>query len=293
MRTRIRLCLLALSALLMLACGGESPGGSTSPTTAGSTSPTTPARPLHDAGFARAAGGELTVYAAASLTQAFEEIATGFEADNPGTTVVYNFAGSQQLAQQIVQGAPADVFASANDKQMGVARDGGKIEPDADREFVRNRLVVVVPKSNPAGLKELKDLAKPGIKLVLAAPEVPAGQYSVAMLDAAAGDPTYGADWKKRVTANVESYEENVRAVLSKASLGEADAGVVYESDAAGAKGVGRIVIPESLNQVASYPIAPVSGSERAEAARRFVEYVLSEKGQATLEQYGFIPVGR
>jgi len=234
----------------------------------------------------------LTVYAAASLTQAFEEIATGFEADNPGTTVVYNFAGSQQLAQQIVQGAPADVFASANDKQMGVARDGGKIEPDAAREFVRNRLVVVVPKSNPAGLKELKDLAKPGIKLVLAAPEVPAGQYSVAMLDAA-GDPTYGADWKKRVTANVVSYEENVRVVLSKASLGEADAGVVYESDAAGAKGVGRIVIPESLNQVASYPIAPVSGSERAEAARRFVEYVLSEKGQATLEQYGFIPVGR
>jgi molybdate transport system substrate-binding protein len=231
----------------------------------------------------------LTVFAAASLTESFGELGTMFEAQHPGVTVVFNFAGSQQLAQQLAQGAPADVFASANNTQMQAAVDAGRIAVDSPQTFVRNRLVVVTPADNPAGLASFADLAKPGLKLVLAALEVPVGQYSQDFLELAGQDPSLGADFIGNVTQNVVSYEENVRAVLSKVALGEADAGIVYATDAASAGDTVRTLpIPDALNVIASYPLAPVVDSAQAELAAQFIALVLSPEGQAVLAHYGF-----
>ena len=236
---------------------------------------------------------DLIVFAAASLTAAFEEIGQSFEAAHPGVTVVLNFAGSQQLAQQINEGAPADVFASANNSQMKVVIDAGEVITGSQRTFARNLLVMIYPRDNPAGLIELKDLARPGLKLVLAAEEVPVGKYSLDFLDKAIADPVFGAVYKENVLKNVVSYEDNVKAVLTKVALGEADAGIVYSSDVIGedAEKVGQIDIPDALNVIASYPIAPVKESEQPDLAQAFIELVLSPGGQAILAKYGFIPL--
>ncbi len=234
---------------------------------------------------------ELTVFAAASLTEAFTEIGQRFETEHPGARVVFNFGASNQLAQQLGEGAPADVFASANKAQMAAAVGSSRIVSGTEQTFVRNRLVVIYPKDNPAGLAELKDLAKPGLRLVLAAKEVPVGQYALDFLDKASADADFGAAFKDGAHANVVSYEENVRAVLSKVALGEADAGIVYTSDISGqsADAVGRIDIPNALNTIATYPIAAVGDSAHPELARAFVDFVLSAQGQAILARYGFI----
>lgn len=235
----------------------------------------------------------LTVFAAASLTEAFTEIGQNFSAANPGIEVTFNFAGSQQLAQQIGEGAPADLFASANAKQMSIAIDTGRIITGTQHTFARNRLVAVTPADNPGGVATLSDLSKPGLKIVLAAKEVPVGQYALDFLDKAAADGSLSAGYKEAVIANVVSYEENVRAVLAKVTLGEADAGIVYSSDVTleASTQVQRIDIPDNLNTVASYPIAPLSDSPHAAAAQHFIEYVLSTEGQQLLESYGFIAV--
>ncbi len=234
----------------------------------------------------------LNVFAAASLTDAFGEIGENFAAAHPGTEVVFNFAGSNQLATQITEGAPADVFASANKTQMNVVIESGRIITGTPRTFVRNRLVVVTPSDNPAGLTGLQDLTTPGLKLVFAAKEVPVGQYSLDFLDKAEADGSLGAGYKDAVIANVVSYEENVRAVLAKVTLGEADAGIVYTSDvAANAEGeVAQIEIPDNLNTVASYPIATLSDSPNPELAQQLMDYVLAPEGQQVLVKYGFIP---
>lgn len=235
----------------------------------------------------------LNVFAAASLTNAFGEIGENFSAAHAGTEVVFNFAGSNQLATQIAEGAPADLFASANGTQMKVAIESGRIISNTQQTFVRNRLVVITPSDNPAGLTGLPDLATPGLKLVFAASEVPVGQYSLDFLDKAEADGSLGAGYKAAVMANVVSYEENVRVVLAKVSLGEADAGIVYTSDvAANATGaVAQIEIPDKLNTVASYPIAPLNDSPNLALAQQFMDYVLSPTGQQVLTQYGFISI--
>ncbi len=234
----------------------------------------------------------LNVFAAASLTDAFGEIKANFETANPEVTVAYNFAGSNTLAQQLGEGAPADVFASANKTQMTVAIDAGRIVTGTTQIFVRNRLVVIVPKDNPAGLETLQDLAKPGLKLILAAKDVPVGQYSLDFLDKAVTDATFGAGFKDDVLANVVSYEDNVRSVLTKVALGEGDAGIVYTSDISGdaAAAVVSVEIPDELNTIAQYPIGAVQDSANLAVAQAFVDYVLSPEGQAILERYGFIP---
>jgi molybdate transport system substrate-binding protein len=230
----------------------------------------------------------LHVFAAASLTEAFTEMGAAFEAAHPGVTVVFNFAGSAQLAQQIVEGAPADVFASANQAQIDAA--AGKRAAPAAPIFAANRLVVIFPAGNPAGIAALVDLAKPGLRVVLAAAEVPAGQYALEFLDKAARDaafpPTFAAD----VLANVVSYEQNVRSVLAKVALGEADAGIVYASDVTGQ--VARLDIPDGLNVIARYPIAWFADSPKADLAAEFAAYVLSDEGQAALAKYNFTPAG-
>jgi molybdate transport system substrate-binding protein len=267
--------LVALVAALAAAC--MAPASSAPPTPTGP-SPSAPRT--------------LTVFAAASLTEAFTEIGEHFEAAHPGVTIVYNFAGSNQLAQQIGQGAPVDVFASANRAQMQAAIDAGRIISGTQQTFVRNRLVLIFPIDNPAGISALQDLAEPGLKLVLAAKEVPVGQYALDFLDKAVQDPSFGAAFKDAVLQNVVSYEENVRAVLTKVALGEADAGIVYTSDITGenAAQVGRLDIPDGLNTIATYPIAILNDTPSAELAQAFIDYVLSPTGQDLLARYGFVP---
>jgi molybdate transport system substrate-binding protein len=235
----------------------------------------------------------LTVFAAASLTDAFQTIGQNFATAHPGVDVVFNFAGSQQLAQQIGQGAPADLFAAANGRQMGVAIESGRVVSGTEQLFVQNRLVVVTPVDNPAAVTTLADLAKPGLQIVLATKEVPVGQYALDFLDKAEAGGTLGAGYRDAVLANVVSYEENVRTVLAKVTLGEADAGIVYRSDVtpAAANQVQRIDIPDNLNTIASYPIAPLNDSPHAALAQQFIDYLLSPEGQQILEDAGFMPL--
>jgi molybdate transport system substrate-binding protein len=234
---------------------------------------------------------ELTVFAAASLTESFTEIGKNFEATNPGTKVTFSFAGSNDLAAQITKGAPADVFASANKAQMDVVVKSGQVASDAPKTFARNRLVAIVPASNPARLTTLADLARAGLKIVLADKSVPVGQYSLDFLDKASKDPTYGSSYKDNVLRNVVSNEQDVKAVVSKVSLGEADAGIVYTTDVtpAVADKVSRISIPDELNTIAAYPIAPIKDSKHLDLAQKLVGYILASGGQAVLAKWGFI----
>ncbi len=230
----------------------------------------------------------LTVFAASSLTDAFTEIGKAYEAANPGTTVTFNFAGSQTLRTQIEEGAQADVFASANIKEMEALSSGGLVATEAPKPFLKNKLVVILPAANPGGLTRLQGLATPGLKLVLAAEEVPVGNYARQSLDKM--NATLGADFSQRVLANVVSNEDNVKQVLAKVQLGEADAGIVYSSDAVAAPELKTIEIPADLNVIATYPIAPLLASAHAKASAEFVAYVLSPEGQATLKKWGFAP---
>jgi molybdate transport system substrate-binding protein len=228
----------------------------------------------------------LIVFAAASLTDAFTEIGNAFEAAHDGVTVTFNFAGSQALRTQIEEGAPADVFASANIKEMDTLVTGSFVAQGLPQIFLTNKLVVILPADNPAGIAMLEDLAQTGIKLVLAAEEVPVGNYSRQALEKM--NASFGADYKDKVLANVVSNEDNVKQVVAKVQLGEADAGIVYTSDAIAAPELKSVEIPLDLNVIANYPIAPLVDSANTELAAQFVEYVLSADGQAILEKWGF-----
>ena len=243
---------------------------------------------------APASGATLTVLAAASLTDSFNEIGKLFEAAHPGVKVAFNYAGSQQLAQQLSQGAPADVFASASPKYMTAAVTAKRVNQDTPKTFARNKLTVIYPAANPAGLKTLQDLARPGVKLVLGDQSVPAGQYSLTFLDNVDKDKSFDPAYKDNVLKNVVSYEDNVKSVLTKVELGEADAGIVYTTDAAAetAGKIAQIPIPDALNVIAVYPIAPISDSTNPALAKAFVDLVLSPQGQAVMAKYGFIPPG-
>jgi molybdate transport system substrate-binding protein len=237
------------------------------------------------------APSQLTVYAAASLTDAFRELGRTLEASHPGLTVQFNFAGSQQLALQIEQGAPADVFASADQRWMSHATEKGLVAGQA-RVFARNRLVAIVPRTNPARIGGLPDLARRGTKIVLAAEAVPAGKYSREALENLSAAPGFPPGYDRRVLANVVSQEENVKAVVAKVQLGEADAGLVYRSDVT--PSVSRYVrvfeIDDPYNVIASYPIAVLKGARNAEAAKWFVDLVSSAAGQQTLQRHGLLP---
>ena len=234
----------------------------------------------------------LTVMAATSLTEPFKEIGKAFESAHPGVTVEFSFAGSQALAEQLGQGAAADVFASASKSYMDAAVKASRVSQDAVKNFAMNKLVVIFPKDNPAKIAALTDLANKGIKIDLADETVPVGKYALTFLENASKDKTYGSDFKTNVLKNVVSKEDNVKAVLTKVSMGEADAGIVYVSDISGdyADKVGKLIIPDSLNSIASYPIAAISDSKNAELVQAFVDYVLSSDGQAALAKYNFIP---
>jgi molybdate transport system substrate-binding protein len=253
LRSRIRLAaVLAVAALALAGCGGddEPSGGST------------------------ATPGEIKVFAAASLTAAFTEIGEQFTNAN-GTKVTFNFAGSQALATQIQQAAPADVFASADLANMDKVKD----LVGTSQNFASNLLAIVVEEGNPKGVMGLDDLARPDLKVVLAAPDVPAGKYAAEILG------------KAGVAVKPVSQEDNVKAVVTKVSLGEADAGIVYVTDitAGGAK-VEGVDIPREQNVLATYPIATVKASRAPDEAQAFMDLVLSAEGQQVLKQYGFLP---
>jgi len=229
----------------------------------------------------------LNVYAAASLGDAFGEIAAAFEAQQPQVAVLLNLAGTQILRAQIEQGAPADVFASANPLQMQLLAQAGLVPAAAVTPFASNQLVVIVPAANPAAIVSLADLARPGIKLVLAAPEAPAGAYSLTALENLSQDPSLGPDYAARVLANLVSEERNVRQAATKIQLAEADASIVYTSDLTPelAAAVHSLAIPPEYNVVARYVIAPL---QQTPAAQAFVAFVRSPEGQVILRRWGF-----
>jgi molybdate transport system substrate-binding protein len=234
---------------------------------------------------------ELTVFAAASLSGAFQELGTTFERAHPGTRVRFNFAGSQQLAVQLEHGAAADLFASADERWMSYVAER-ELLADAPRLFAHNRLVAIVPKTNPARIGTLQDLAKRGVKVVIAAEAVPVGAYSRQALANLARASGFPEGYDRRVLANVVSQEENVKAVVSKVQLGEADAGIVYVSDATGnaARHLRVLAIPEAQNVIADYPLAVLSSAKAPAAAAAFAELVLGDEGQRVLQRHGLIP---
>jgi len=220
----------------------------------------------------------VTVFAAASLTEAFKAIGSEFERTTPGATLQFNFAGSPTLVQQIRQGAPADVFASADQANMDALVQAGAID-GTPRVLARNRLEIVVPAGNPRHIAGLADLSRPGLTLGLCAPTVPAGRYAAE------------AFAKAGLTVPPASQEPDVKAVLSKAMLGEIDAGIVYVTDVAAAgTQVEGIVIPDQYNVVAQYPIAVVHGAPQARAAAAFVDFAVTPAAQAILRRFGFTP---
>lgn len=229
----------------------------------------------------------LTVFAAASLAEPFGDLGRILEASHPGIRVRFNFAGSQQLAAQIEQGAAADLFASADERWMQYLADRDRLAGEA-RVFAHNGLVVIVPRSNPARIARLGDLARRGVKVVLGAPAVPVGTYSREVLRRLSAEAGYPSDYAVRVMANVVSEEENVKSVVAKVQLGEADAGMVYRSDVTPA--VERYVkvfeLPEAAQIVARYPIAALREARQPQAAQAFLDLLASPAGRAVLERH-------
>jgi molybdate transport system substrate-binding protein len=231
----------------------------------------------------------ITVFAAASLRESFEAAAPAFT-HKTGTSVSFNFAGSDTLETQIAEGAPADVFASANKTQIQKAADAGLLA-GAPRVFARNQLVIVVPKNNPDHISSATDLSRSGVHLVLAAPTVPVGAYARTTFTNLAKLPGYGAAFQAAVMSNVVSNEVDVKAVVTKVALGEADAGVCYLTDVTPsvAKNVSTIAFPAGAAPEATYPIAVVKGARNAAGAQAFIDFILSPDGQAFLRERGFI----
>jgi len=237
-------------------------------------------------------GGTLAVFAASSLTDAFGVLAKSFEEQNPGIEVRQSFESSSTLLTQIQQGAPADVFASAAEEEMDTAVDDGLVagEPEI---FARNREVVMVPKDNPANVQSMRDLAKPGIRLVLAEEGVPAADYALEILGKANAE--YWGGFKQDVLSNVVSREADVRASVGRVALGDADATFGYASDyTPDTRDRVRVIqIPEDLNIVAIYPIAALKDAKDPDLARKWVDLVVSDEGQRVLGEWGFEPAAR
>src|ERR1700730_5742262 len=256
---RRRISLLIAAAAVLAACGTSGGTASTSPS---STS----------------LSGFIHVFAAASLTASFNALGISFHQTNPGVGVDFNYAGTPTLVTQIEQGAPADVFASADTPNMDKLTADG-YAGGSSKVFARNQLEIVVAPGNPKGIMGLADLAKPGVIYISEAPIVPAGKYSLQAL-ASAG-----------VKVTPKSLETSVTGVISKIELGEADAGIVYTTDvkAAGSK-IQGVEIPPANNVIATYPIVTVKGTKSSDAANAFINYVISSTGQSMLATFGFLP---
>jgi molybdate transport system substrate-binding protein len=258
LRSRVSLL---VAAVFLAACGGGAGSASTSPA---STS----------------LSGYISVFAAASLTASFNALGISFHRAHPGVGVNFNFAGTPTLVTQIEQGAPADVFASADTANMDKMTADGYVA-GTSQVFAHNQLEIVVAPGNPKGITGLADLAKPGLIYISEGPTVPAGKYALQAL-ATAG-----------VKVTPKSLETSVAGVISKIELGEADAGIVYTTDVSAAGGkVQGVQIPSADNVIATYPMVAVKGTKNLAVANAFIAYVLSPAGQATLAGFGFLPAG-
>ena len=255
------LAVACVPALMLAACGDDDDDDSASTTQA----------PAEESTLE----GDLTVFAAASLTDAFDEVGAAFEEANPDVSIEFNYGASSALREQILAGAPADVFASANTSNMDqVVETGAATDP---QDFVTNQLQIVVPAENPGGVAGLDDFADADLLIGLCAEEVPCGEFGREALANA------------QVTPSVDTNEPDVRALLTKVEAGELDAGIVYITDVlAAGDAVEGIDIPADVNVTATYPIAALSDAGNAEVAAAFVEFVLSDDGQEILESYGF-----
>ena len=254
---RVFLAALALVGLVSASCGSDDD--------------VTPA-----GGSTAAVSGSVTVFAAASLTGAFTEIGTAFMAANPAAKVTFSFAGSSDLVAQIREGAPADMFASADTSNMNKLTEAGN-NASPPEVFATNSAAIIVEQGNPKQITGVADLAKPGLIVVQCAPEVPCGKYAAKIFENAG------------VTVTPKSLEENVKAVVTKVSLGEADAGIVYATDitAAGDAAEG-VAIPADINVQAQYPIAVTKEAKNAAGAQAFIDFVTGPEGQKILAAYGF-----
>ncbi len=236
--------------------------------------------------LASAAQAVLTVFAAASLHAVFPEIGKQFEAAHPGVTVRFDFDGSQILEAQLAQGAQADVFASADQRWMDKATSDGLVGPAT--VFATNKLVIIA--GSATSIRTAQDLTKPGIKIVLCADAVPCGRYARQTLAKMESDPAFGKGFADAVTRNVVSQEQDVEDVFAKVNLGEADAGIVYQTDTVKPASVRVIDLPAGAQPAVVYPIAGVKKSTSSDLAAAFIAFVRSAAGQGILKQFGFGP---
>ncbi len=262
--TRRTIVPIALLALVGAACGSSNTQSATATT------------PVPTPAAATALSGSITVFAASSLTAAFKDAGDAFMKVNPGVTVMFSFDASSALVTQITQGAPADVFASADTSNMDKLTTAG-LNGSAPANLATNLLSIIVAPGNPKGIKTEADLAQPGLKVVVCDPTVPCGKYAQQSLD------------KAKVTLTPASLEQNVKGVVTKVTAGEADAGIVYVTDvkAAGDKAAG-VEIPADANVQATYPIASVKASTHTDIDNAFIAFLTGTDGQAILAKYGF-----
>lgn len=239
-----------------------------------------------------ALNGKITVFAAASLSAAFTDIAVRFEEQHPEIELIFSFAGTPTLRTQLEQGARADVFASANVEQMQIAQERGVVSAE-QIIFARSTLVIITPVDNPAQIMFPEDLGRGGLRIILANERVPVGTYTRQVLTSMSGSTAYGRDFSADVLRNVISLESNVKQVAAKVALGEADAGIVYFTDVTPdlAPDLKVISLPDGFNLTVEYPIALVAGARNESGARAFLDFVLSAAGQLVMKSYGFLTV--
>ncbi len=279
MRSRL-VSIISILALVLAACSssGSSPSASAAATAAPTTAPS-----------AAPSGAALTIYGAASLKAALTKAKAAYETANPGTTLTISTDSSSALETQIEQGAPADVFLSADITNPKKLVDKGLAAGDVV-PFAGNKLTIVVPTANPAGITTPKDLANPGVKVIAAGDTVPITKYATQLVGNLAKEAGYPADFVAKYTANIRSKEDNVAALLSKIALDEGDAGIVYVTDAKGSDKVKTIDVPDSANVPAAYDGVVVKASQNPVAAKAFLDWFAGPDGQAILKDLGFLP---
>jgi molybdate transport system substrate-binding protein len=280
MRSRLAFLVGAL-VVVLVACSS----GAASPSVA----PATPLASVPASAHASAADVELTVFGAASLKGVLDKAKAAYETAHPGTTVSVSTDSSSALEMQIEQGAPADVFLSADTRNPKKLVDGG-LADGAATTFAGNKLTVIVPTANPAGITTPADLAKSGVKVIVAGDEVPITKYATQLVANLAKVANYPADFAAKYAANIASREDNVKAVVAKIELGEGDAGIVYVTDAKASTKVTPIGVPDTANVVATYAGVVVKASKDAAAAKTFLDWFAGPDGQAILCEFGFLP---
>jgi molybdate transport system substrate-binding protein len=234
----------------------------------------------------------LTVFCGAGLTGALTEVGWIYE-NQSNMSIKFNFDGVPALRAQIEQGAYADALISANLKHMNALKSEGFIDNQSVKIFARNKVAIIVPNDNPANITDLKDLAVPGIKILMGIKDLPAGDYALMVLEKLAADPEYGPSYRESVLANVVSQETTVNRIVSKVALGEADAGFAFISDVSPQmRGkVTRILIPDKYNVVGDFPVGVLSQSKYPQESKALIDVLMSKEGQSILDKYGFISV--